>query len=59
MPVRFVGLGVFEPQCTAEFAFSATRNATQVIVQVLHGFQSFEVDRHVKTVFRAHQDFLR
>ena len=59
LPVRFGGLGVFQPQCTAEFAFSASRGATQVIVQALHGFRSFEVDRHVETVFRAHKDFVR
>ena len=54
LPVRFGGL---EPQCTAEFVFSASRDATQVIVQALHGFRSFEVDRHVETVFRSHKDF--
>ena len=59
LPVRFGGLGVFQPQCTAEFAFSASRDATQVIVQALHGLRSFEVDRHVETVFRAHKDFVR
>ena len=59
LPVRFGGLGVFQPQCTAEFAFSASRDATQIIVQALHGLRSFEVDRHVETVFRAHKDFVR
>ena len=28
LPARFGGLGVFHPQCTAEFAFSASRYAT-------------------------------
>ena len=59
LPVCFGGLGVFQPQCTAEFAFSASKDATQVIVQALHGFRSFEVDCHVETVFRAHKDFVR
>ena len=59
LPVRFGGLGVFQPQCTAEFAFSVSRDATQVIVQALHGLRSFEVDRHVETAFRAHKDFVR
>ena len=59
LPVHFGGLGVFQPQCTAEFAFSASRDATQVIVQALHGLRSFEVDHHVETVFRAHKDFVR
>ena len=59
LPVRFGGLGVSCPQCTAEFAFSASRNATQVIVQALHGSRAFEADRHKETVLRAHKDFVR
>ena len=57
--VCFGGLGVFHPQCTAEFAFSASRDATQVIVQALHGSRSFEVDCHKETVLYAHKDFVR
>ena len=59
LPVRFGGLGVFQPQCTAEFAFSASRDATQVIVQALHGYRSFKVDRHMETVFCVYKDFVR
>ena len=58
LPVRFGGLGVFQPHCTAEFAFSASRDATQVIVQALHGYRSFEVDHHVEIVFHTHKDFV-
>ena len=58
LPVHFGGLGVFQPQCTAEFAFSASRDATQVIVQAVHGLRSFEVDCHVETVFHTHKDFV-
>ena len=46
LPVCFGGLGVFRPHCTAKFAFSASRDATQVIVQALHGSRSSEVDHH-------------
>ena len=56
LPVCFGGLGIFHPQCTAEFALSASRDATQVIVQALHGSRSFEVDYHEKTVLH---DFVR
>ena len=59
LPVRFGGLGVYRPQCTAEFSFTASRNATQVIVQALHGVRCFEVDRHEETVLCAHKDFVR
>ena len=47
------------PQCTAEFAFFASRDATQVIVQALHGSRAFEVGRHEETVLCAHKDFVR
>ena len=43
----------------SEFAFSASRDATQVIVQALHGSRSFEVDHHEETVLCAHKDFVR
>jgi len=33
LPVRFGGLGVYHPHFAAEFCFSASRNATQVIAQ--------------------------
>ena len=59
LPVHFGGLGVFCPQCTAEFTFSASRDATQVIVQALHGSKAFEVDCHKETVLRTHKDFVR
>ena len=59
LPVHFGRLGIFQPQYTAEFAFSASRDPTQVIVQALRGFRSFEVDRHVESVFCAHKDFVR
>ena len=59
LPVCFGGLGVSRPQCTAEFAFSASRDATHVIVQALHGSRAFEADRHKETVLRAHKDFVR
>ena len=59
LPVGFGRFGVFQPQCTAEFAFSASRDATQVIVQGLHSLRSFEVDCHVEIVFRADKDFMR
>ena len=59
LPVHFGGLGGFQSQCNAEFAFSASRDATQVIVQALHGLRSFEVDCHVEAVFCAHKDFVR
>ena len=49
----------FRPQCTAEFAFSASKDATQAIIQDLHGSRSFEVDHHVETVFRVHKDFVK
>ena len=48
-----------QPHCTAEFAFSASKNANQVIVQALHNSRSFEVDCHVETVFHAHKNFVR
>ena len=59
LPVRFGGLRISRPQCTAEFAFSASRDAAQVIVQALHGSRVFEVDRHKETVLCAHKDFVR
>ena len=59
LPVRFGGLGVSHPQCTAEFAFSASRDATQVIVQALHGSRAFEANHHEETVLRAHKDSVR
>ena len=37
LPVRFGGLGVYRPHCTAEFCFTASRDATKVIVEALHG----------------------
>ena len=59
LPVRFGGLGVSRPQCYTEFAFFASRDATQVIVQALHGSRAFEADRHEETILRAHKDFVR
>ena len=60
LPVRFGGLGVSHPQCTAEFAFSASRDATQVIiVQALHGSRAFAANRHEETVLHAHKDSVR
>ena len=53
-----MGLGFFN-QCTAELAFSASRDATQDVVQAHHGYRSFEIDHHVETVFHAHKDFVR
>ena len=53
-----MGLG-FHPQCTAEFAFSTSRDAIQVTVQALHGCRSFEVDHHEETILGAHKDFVR
>ena len=58
LPVCFDALGIFRPQCTPE-CLSASRNATQVIVQALHGSRCFEVDHHEETVLRAHKDFVR
>jgi len=52
--VWFGGLGVYHLHFTAEFCFSASRDATQVIVQALHGSRLFEVDRHEETVLHAH-----
>ena len=52
-------LGVFQPQYTVEFAFSVSRDVTQVIAQALYGSRSFEVDHHVETVFHAHKDIVR
>ena len=43
----------------SDYAFSASRDATQVIVQALHGSRAFEADRHEETVLRAHKDFVR
>ena len=37
LPVQFCGLGVYHLHCTAEFCFSASRDATQVIVEALDG----------------------
>ena len=54
-----MGLGVSRPQCTAEFALSASRDATQVIVQALHGSRAFEANHHEETVLCAHKDFVR
>jgi len=59
LPVQFGGLGVYRLHYTAEFCFSASRDATLVIVQALHGFRSFEVDHHEETVIHAHKDFVR
>ena len=59
LPVCSGGLGVSRSQCTTEFAFSASRDTTQVIVQVLHGSRTFKVDRHEETVLHAHKDFVR
>ena len=50
---------VCQPQCTAEFTFPASRDATQVILEALHSYRSFEIDCLVETVFRAHKDFVR
>ena len=57
--LKTLQIGVSRPQCTAEFAFSASRDATQVIFQALHGSKAFEVDRHEETILRAHKDFVR
>ena len=59
LPVRFGVLGVTHPQCTAEFAFSASRDATQVIVQALHGSRAIEADCHEETVLHSYKDFVR
>jgi len=59
LPVQFGGLGVYCSHYTAVFCFSASRDATQVIVQALHGLRSFEVDHHGETVIHAHKDFVR
>lgn len=37
----------------------SSRDATQVIIQVLHGSRSYEVDHRVETVLCAHMDFVR
>ena len=59
LPVHFDGFEVFQPQCTAEFVFSASKDTTQVIIQALHGSRSYEVDHYVETVLHAHMDFVR
>ena len=59
LPVCLGGLGVYRPQCTTEFCFTASRDATQVIVQALHGSETFEVNHHEETILRAHKDFVR
>ena len=59
LPVCFCGFGVFHPQFTAKLAFSASRDATGVIIQALHGSRSFEVNHHKETVLHAHKDFTR
>ena len=59
LPVRLGGLDVYHPQCTAEFCFTTSRDATQVIVQALHGSESFEVNCHEETILRTHKDFVR
>ena len=51
LPVCFGGFGVFCLHCTAEFCFSTSREATQVIIQALHGSRFFEVDRHERRLF--------
>jgi len=59
LPVQFGGLGAYHLHYTAKFCFSASRDATQVIFQALHGFRSFKVDRHEETVICVHKDIVR